>query len=117
MSLKDDIESFIPEVEQHVRSWFEARAPQIDRGVKLAEMADANPAMQVLMTAAGITPAAHAAIGEFLAKLDAEFQRVAAEAHEAGRLAGHAAAAAELAPPAAEVPAEGEQPAGAPPAE
>ena len=103
-NLKEDIENFIPEVEQHVRSWFEARAPQIDRGIKLAEMADADPLIQGAEAALGIPAPARAAFADFLAKLDAEFTRVASESHEAGRQAARDAQAAEL---AAAVPAEG----------
>lgn len=109
MSLKDEIENFIPEVEQHLRSFFEGHAAQIERGIKLAELVDADPLMQAAEAALGLPAGARASIADAIAKLDAEFTRVAQEATENGRQAGHAAALAELASPAE--PAEGEQPA------
>ena len=109
-SLKEDIEQFIPDVEARLRGFFDDHAAELDKGVKLAEMADADPLVQAAMAAVGLTPGARAAIAEALSKLDAEFQRVAAEATENGRQAernAQAAAQAEApAEPVAEPPAE-----------
>ncbi len=106
MSFKDDIDNFIPEVERHFRAFLAGHSGQIERGIKLAEMADADPAIQAFEAALGIPAPVRAAFGDLVTRLDAEFQRVTDEAHEAGRVAGHAQATAELAPPAPETPGE-----------
>jgi hypothetical protein len=110
MSLKEDFENLIPDVEKHLRDFIDGHSAVIERGFKLIEMADADPLMQTVEAAAGLTPGARAAIAEAIAKLDAEFQRVAAEATENGRQAernAQAAAQAEApAEPVAEPPAE-----------
>jgi hypothetical protein len=102
MSIAEEIHHFVTEGEDRVRGWFEAKAPEFDRLTKVAESVESDPGVQALMGAVGITAPARAAIGRFLTELDAEFQRVASEAHDAGRQAERDAQA----PAEPEVPAE-----------
>jgi hypothetical protein len=106
MSLKEDFENLIPDVEKHLRDFIDGHSAVIERGFKLIEMADADPLMQTVEAAAGLTPGARAAIAEAIAKLDVEFQRVAAEATENGRQAERNAQAAAQPPAEPEAPAE-----------
>jgi len=93
--------SFIDEI----KSFFDSHAAEIERVTAVAAAVDADPLMQAAQAAAGLPAGARQAIADALTRLNDEFAAAVQQATENGRKAGHAAAAAELAPPA-DAPAE-----------